>query len=300
MQLTLGPVLYYWPKARLDAFYAAVATAPVDRVYLGEAVCSRRHEYRTADWLDAAARLADAGKEVVLSAQALLESESDLKALRRIAADGRFRLEANDMSAVSAVAGTAPFVAGPHLNVYNAATLAFFASLGAERWVPPVEMSRAALAAIVAAKPRGVATEVFAYGRLPLAFSARCFTARHYDLPKDDCRFLCLDHPDGLPLATRDGEPFLVLNGIQTQSYRVQNLIDALSDMRALGIDAVRLSPQPERMDEVIAAFRGALEGCSVVDAARALDPLLPAPACNGYWHGRPGLEQVATRAATP
>ena len=53
MQLTLGPVLYYWPKARLDAFHEALAAAPVDRVYLGEAVCSRRHEYRTADWLDA-------------------------------------------------------------------------------------------------------------------------------------------------------------------------------------------------------------------------------------------------------
>ena len=300
MQLTLGPVLYYWPKARLDAFYAAVAAAPVDRVYLGEAVCSRRHEYRTADWLDAAARLADAGKEVVLSAQVLMESESDLKTLRRIAAEGRFQLEANDMSAVNVVAGRTPFVAGPHLNVYNAPTLAFFASLGAERWVPPVEMPRASLAAVVAAKPQGVATEVFAYGRLPLAFSARCFTARHYDLPKDDCRFRCLEHPDGLPLATRDGEPFLVLNGIQTQSYRVLSLVEALPEMRAVGVDAVRLSPQSERMDEVIAVFRGALAGRSVADAARALEPLLPASACNGYWHGRPGLEQVARAEARP
>lgn len=299
MQLTLGPVLYYWPKARLDAFYAAVAAAPVDRVYLGEAVCSRRHEYRTADWLDAAARLADAGKEVVLSAQVLLESESDLKTLRRIAAEGRFRLEANDMSAVNVVAGRAPFVAGPHLNVYNAPTLAFFASLGAERWVPPVEMPHASLAAVIAAKPQGVATEVFAYGRLPLAFSARCFTARHYDLPKDDCRFRCLEHPDGLPLATRDGEPFLVLNGIQTQSYRVLSLFEALPEMRAVGVDAVRLSPQSERMDEVIAVFRAALAERSVVDAARALEPLLPASACNGYWHGRPGLERVACAEAT-
>ena len=137
MQLTLGPVQYYWPKARLDAFHEALATAPVDRVYLGEAVCSRRHEYRTADWLDAAARLADGGKDVVLSSQVLMESESDLKALRRFVADGRFLLEANDMGAVHMVADRAPFVAGPHLNIYNAPTLAFFASLGANRWVPP-------------------------------------------------------------------------------------------------------------------------------------------------------------------
>jgi O2-independent ubiquinone biosynthesis protein UbiV len=298
MQLTLGPLLYYWPKARLDAFYDAIATAPVDRIYLGEAVCSRRHEYRTVDWLDAAVRLADAGKEVVLSSQVLMESESDLRVLRRFVADGRFLLEANDMGAVHVVAGHAPFVAGPHLNIYNAQTLAFFASLGANRWVPPFEMTRASLAAILAEKPAGVTTEVFAYGRLPLAFSARCFTARHYDLPKDDCRFCCLDHPGGLELATREREPFLVLNGIQTQSYRVLNLADALPDLRELGVDAVRLSPQPEHMDDVIAAFRVARDGAAPAVVAALLAPALPAPACNGYWHGRPGLDYVARGAA--
>lgn len=298
MQLTLGPLLYYWPKARLEAFYDAIAIAPIDRVYLGEAVCSRRHEYRTSDWLDAAARLADAGKEVVLSSQVLMESESDLKALRRFVADGRFTLEANDMGAVNMVAGHAPFVAGPHLNIYNGETLAFFASLGANRWVPPFEMSCASLAAILAEKPDGVATEVFAYGRLPLAFSARCFTARHYDLPKDDCRFCCLDHAGGLELATRESEPFLVLNGIQTQSYRVLNLVDALPEMRELGVDAVRLSPQPEHMGEVIAAFRATLNGAALTTITALLASALPAPACNGYWHGRPGLDYVACGTA--
>jgi O2-independent ubiquinone biosynthesis protein UbiV len=298
MQLTLGPVLYYWPKARLDAFYTAVAAAPVDTVYLGEAICSRRHQYRQVDWFETAERLAAAGKEVVLSTQVLMESESDLKALRRLAANGRFLLEANDMSAVHVMAGHAPFVAGPHLNIYNAPTLAFIASLGAVRWVPPFELSRASLAAILAEKPAGVTTEVFAYGRLPLAFSARCFTARHYDLPKDDCQFRCLDHPEGLPLATREREPFLVLNGIQTQSFRVLNLAESLPDMRDLGIDAVRLSPQAERMEEVIALFRAALAGTAQADIAAALSPLLPAAACNGYWHGRSGLEYVARSAA--
>ena len=155
-------------------------------------------------------------------------------------------------------------------------------------------MTRASLAAILAEKPGGVATEVFAYGRLPLAFSARCFTARHYDLPKDDCRFCCLDHPGGLELSTRDREPFLVLNGIQTQSYRVLNLVDALPDMHALGVDAVRLSPQPEQLDGAIGAFRAALDGAASAAVAAMLETTLPAPPCNGYWHGRPGLDYVA------
>ena len=298
MQLTLGPVLYYWPKARLDAFHHAIAASPVDRVYLGEAVCSRRHEYRTDDWLEAAARLADAGKEVVLSSQVLMESEADLRALRRLASNGRFLLEANDMGAVHTIAGHAPFIAGAQLNIYNAEALAFVVSQGAERWVPPFEMTRESLAAILAKKPAGIATEVFAYGRLPLAFSARCFTARHYDLPKDDCRFACLDHPEGLALATREGGAFLVLNGIQTLSHRVLNLADALPDMRELGVDAVRLSPQPAHMGAVIAAFRAALDGAAADDVAAALAPALPAAPCNGYWHGRPGLDYVVRQAA--
>lgn len=292
MKLALGPVLYHWSRERLDAFYSAATAAPVDIVYLGEVVCSRRHEYRTSDWLSVAARLADAGKEVVLSAQALMESESDLKTLRRYVGNGRFPVEANDWGAVNLLAGVASFVAGPHLNIYNAATLALAASLGAVRWVPPFELPAASLAAILDDAPAGVATEVFAYGRLPLAFSARCFTARRYDLPKDDCQFRCLEHPDGLPLTTRDGEPFLVLNGIQTQSFRVLNLAAELPQMRELGVDAVRLSSAHEGFDEVIAVFRSAIDdapGASATVASCGAN----AHSCNGYWHGRPGIERI-------
>lgn len=47
-------------------------------------------------------------------------------------------IEANDLGAVN-VAGGRPFVAGPHLNIYNAATLETFARYGLQRWVPPLE-----------------------------------------------------------------------------------------------------------------------------------------------------------------
>jgi O2-independent ubiquinone biosynthesis protein UbiV len=299
MKLALGPVLYYWPRERLDAFYRDIAAAPVDIIYLGEVVCSRRHEYRLADWLAVAERLAAAGKEVVLSTQALLESESDLKALRALVGNGRFTVEANDMAAVHLLADHTRFVAGPHLNVYNAQTLEFLASIGAVRWVPPVELPVAALAAILARRPGGMATEVFGYGRLPLAFSARCFTARHYKLPKDDCNFRCLDHPDGLTLATRERREFLVLNGIQTQSHRLHSLIEALPAMRALAIGALRVSPQSERTGEVLGIVRSALDDAmDPAAAAGELRALMPAPACNGFWHGRPGLEYLRGEVA--
>jgi len=170
MQLALGPLLYYWPRNTVLAFYEAMASTPLDVIYLGETVCSRRHELRLPDWLAVAHMLQDAGKQVVLSTQVLLESTADVGQMHKIVRNGEFLVEANDMGAVHNLAGQQPFVAGPQLNIFNTEALAWMAQLGASRWVMPVEMHHRSLAALLAAKPKGLQTEVFAYGRLPLAF----------------------------------------------------------------------------------------------------------------------------------
>lgn len=298
MNLSLGPLLYYWSREDTLAFYAEAASWPLARVYLGESVCSRRHLLRLPDWLALAEQLVAAGKEVVLSSQTLIESESDLKTLRRIVGDGRFQVEANEWGAVRLLSEAGvPFVAGHTLNIYNMETLDVLAGLGAQRWLPPVEMSRTTLASLLDHAPGNLETEVFAYGRLPLAYSARCFTARHYNLPKDDCQFRCLDHPDGLALATREGEPFLTLNGIQTQSAGVYTLLGELPSLRALDVASLRLSPQSRNMGRVVEAFQAALAG--EVGAADRLARFMPAPAVDGYWHGRAGLDNTELKHGT-
>lgn len=295
-RIALGPLTYYWPRERTLEFYERALSWPVDIVYLGETVCSRRHELRLSDWIELAARFADAGKEAVLSTYELIESDADLRIMRQVVENGRFPVEANDMGAVRLLSGHGPFVAGPFLNVYNAATLELLAECGATRWVAPVEMSGEGLREVVSGADVRVQTELFAFGRIPLAVSARCFTARYHNLDKDHCEYRCILDPSGLALSTQEGEPFLVLNGVQTQSARVQNLLPFLAPAVAMGVDVFRLSPQPDGMDEVVGAFAAAVRGeIDPLAASRRLAGAMPAAACDGYWHGQPGMQHVGS-----
>ena len=292
MKLSLGPVQYYWPRDTLEQFYAEVADWPVDIVYLGETQCSKRRLFRLDDWLRVADALQAAGKEVVLSTLALLEAESELKQLRRICRNGRFMVEANDMAAVQLLSEQGvSFVTGPTVNLYNPVSLQVMAQIGAKRWVLPLELGWQTLEGMQNSRPQGMETEVFAWGRIPLAMSARCYTARAYGLPKDDCQYRCLDHADGLTLRTREGEPFLTINGIQTQSALTTNLLPQVAQMAKMGVDVVRISPQSRHMASIARCFRQAIDELDT--EVPDMRQWMPVGACNGYWFGKDGKSWV-------
>jgi collagenase-like PrtC family protease len=207
-------------------------------------------------------------------------------------------VEANDMGAVQLMCGK-PFVAGHSVNIYNDRTLRLLAGLGLKRWVFPVELSKQTLKTMQVSRPEGVETELFAFGRLPLAYSARCFTARAYNLPKDDCQYRCLDFPDGMTLSAQDDTRFLALNGIQTQSAHTFNLLSELEEIRALGVDVLRISPQAQHTGKVVELYHACLTGEMMPEAGmQKLERLLPVGSCNGYWHGDAGMELRAQAAA--
>ncbi|MCK6423695.1 MAG: U32 family peptidase [Burkholderiaceae bacterium] len=298
--LTVGPVLYYWPRRQLLDFYAEVAESPADTVVIGEVVCARRRELRLPDWLDLARDLAAAGKTVLLAAQVLIETEADLRSLEHLGEQGRFAVEAGDASALGLLAGRVPLQLGPHLNIYSRAALAEHADLGVTRWVAPVELALEDIAAInppddPVRRPDGAAlvTEAWAFGRVPLSFSARCFTARHHRLPKDACEYRCLQDPDGLPMLSSEQQPFLVLNGTMTQSAALQCLLGDAVALRRAGVRRLRLSPCAQGFAEVLRDFDAVWRGGADDSAARlqrwvALG--VPGPFANGYARRLPGM----------
>ncbi len=292
MKYSLGPVLYYWSKEALEDFYQQAATSQADVIYLGEAVCSKRRATKVGDWLDMAKSLADSGKQVVLSTLALVQASSELNELKRYVDNGEFLLEASDLGVVNLCAERKlSFVAGHALNCYNAVTLRLLLKQGMTRWCMPVELSRDWLVNILAqCDELGIRNqfevEVLSYGHLPLAYSARCFTARSENLPKDECETCCIKYPNGRSMLSQENQQVFVLNGIQTMSGYVYNLGNELASMPGL-VDMVRLSPLDNSVFAMINAFRANENGAAPL-------PLTANSECNGYWRRLAGLELQA------
>ncbi|WP_419831416.1 U32 family peptidase [Endozoicomonas atrinae] len=288
MQITLGPLLFFWPKNEVISFYEKVAESAIDRVYLGEVVCSKRRELKLDDWLTIAKLLQAKGKEVVLSTLTLIEAESELAQVSKVCENGDFAVEANDMAAVHYLSKAGiPFITGPSVNLYSAEALQVLHRTGLKRWVLPVELSFDHLKLIMGRlKELGIndlETEVFSYGYLPLAYSARCFTARTHELSKDSCEFSCIKTSSGIPLATQEGDALFTINGIQTLSGSCHNIMDQWQAMESIGVKAMRLSGHSEDVLKVADEMAQAMELGGKISTSEGKQ-------CNGYWSGRPGI----------
>lgn len=287
--LTLGPILYLWePDAWLD-FYCRIADeADVDTVVVGEVVCSKRQHFHEKLIGKALERLVAGGKTVRLASLGLITLEREMQASHALAQQD-LEVEVSELSAHAAMAGK-PHAVGPLVNVYNAATANVLVRGGATSICLPPELPATSIRDITPRVPAAT-FEVFAFGRVPLAISARCAHARVKGRVKDNCQFVCGDDPDGLVVSTLDGRQFLALNGVQTVSSTVQCYAGDLPLLLDCGVSAFRLSPQVCDMVAVARTFRSALD--RRVDGREALARLgeiyRGAEFSNGFLHARPG-----------
>ena len=289
MRLTLGPVLFNWPADEWQNFYARIADeAPVDTVVIGETVCAKRLPFFEGLLPEVIERLQRGGKEVVLATLGLIMNDRERQAVADHVSVQTLMVEANDISAVATLSGRS-FCVGPMMNVYNEGTLAFLAAHGAARVSLPAELPSSSLAALAASS--SIDLEVQAFGRIPLAISARCYHARAHNLHMDGCQFVCAEDPDGMTVDTLDGEPFLTVNGVQTMSHTYLNLIAEVESLCDMGISRRRLSPQHLDMVSVSGVFRDFLDSrIGVAEADAKLSHLsADVPFSNGFFHGREG-----------
>ncbi len=261
MDLTIGPNQFFWSGDDWAAFYTSLTQAPVDRVVLGELVCSKRLPFYGERIPEAISALQESGKQVALTSLALVTLKRERKMTAELAEMG-VEVEVNDLTALQSLPKGAPFSVGPLVNVYNEGTLEWLARLGATRICLPPELTLQSVEVLARhAGDLGVAIEVWGYGRLPLAISGRCYHARLHGRAKDNCQFACEDDPDGLRVSTMDDQPFLAMNGVQTlsDSYAcVAYLVEALAQA---GVSALRLSPHSRGFAQICQLFRQRLDG---------------------------------------
>ncbi|MBF0095847.1 MAG: U32 family peptidase [Magnetococcales bacterium] len=297
MKIAIGPCLFEWGKKGIRQFYQQMAyETEADILYIGEVVCSKRNQLSPEELASLAEALQPSGKQIVFSTLGLLMNEGEQSTLRQIADEAQrlgVWLEVNDMGGMGVAEGQ-PMVAGPHINTYNAETVAFLARVGVKRVVLPVELPHAAMRCIMAGD-HAPEMEVFAYGRLPLTFSARCYTARAFHLAKSNCQYKCGDFPDGMEVRTQEDASFLTVNGTQTMSALLYNLLPDLPLLQRMGVNVLRLSPQSKAMPEIVSIWKQTMDGrMATQEALQRLRELNTDEAfCNGYFHGRPGLQWI-------
>ncbi len=301
MQLTLGPLMFHWKPDLIQDFYARIADeAPIDRVVLGEVVCSKRLPFYEALIPEIAERLQRGGKEVVLASLGLVTLKRERAMLSDLAEAG-FAVEVNDLTMMRYLMPGQRFTVGPLVNVYNTGTLGWLMARGATHICLPPELPIETVTTLAGHGAKaGAGIEVWAYGRLPLAISGRCYHARLAGRSKDSCLFVCEEDMDGLAVDTLDDQKFLAINGVQTLSESRANLVGDVTAIGQAGVTSLRLSPHSEDMVHVAQTFRAACDGnISAGEALSMLEERAVSPRySNGFMFGKTGADWSHTPTA--
>ena len=301
MELSVGANQFFWKPDAWSAFYGALAAAPVDRVVLGELVCSKRLPFYQDRIPAVIETLLAAGKDVAVTSLALITLKRERKLSAELIEAG-VEVEVNDLTMLAYLPEGAPFSVGPLVNVYNEGTLRWLAERGATSICLPPELPLEPVRTLARlGRELGVAIEVWGHGRIPLAISGRCYHARLHGRTKDNCQFACEDDPDGLDVATLEGQDFLAMNGVQTLSDTFACADHQIELLRDAGVSRLRLSPQTGDFATVSALYRARIDGGirrgAVAEALQAMQPGIRLS--DGFLTGKSGAEWSGLLAET-
>ncbi|TLP68045.1 U32 family peptidase [Parasedimentitalea maritima] len=299
MELTVGPNQFFWSADRWTEFYDDLASTPVNRVVLGELVCSKRLPFYQDRIPEAVSTLIEAGKEVALTSLALITLKRERKQTAELAEMG-VEVEINDLTALPHLPKGAKLSVGPLVNVYNEGTLVWLASQGVRRICLTPELPLASVRTLAfAGADLGVEIEIWGHGRLPLAISGRCYHARLHKRTKDNCQFACEDDPDGLDVTTLEGKPFLAMNGVQTLSDTYATALHQIDTLSEAGVSALRLSPQSNGFIELCKLYRQVLDkdisGADAVETLTRMDDNVRLS--DGFLTGNRGVDWSGEQA---
>jgi len=292
-KLTLGTLFYHWEREKRRDFYFRIADeAPIDVVYLGEVVCSKREKFYIDDLPEIIDRLTKAGKEIVISSLAILTLPREIDRLQEIA-KGKLLVEVNDFSALTALNGKS-FIAGQFINIMNEGSFDAIVNQGAKRIVFASELSGKSIK-LMARRADNIETEVQIFGRQALAVSMRCYHARAHGRNKDHCKIVCGNDADGMEASTIDGKSILTVNGTQTLTDGYLVLTNEIKEMEKSGVTHFRLSPHNMDMVKVAQIYREFLDGKydddSLLNMLKELkESIIP---INGFYHGVEGKKFI-------
>jgi collagenase-like PrtC family protease len=118
---------------------------------------------------------------------------------------------------------------------------------GMQRWSVPIEVItpelkslRETLTPLISSSC--VPFELTVSGHPPLGYSARCFTARHHQRNREECKQICLQNAP-LVISSLEHEPLFRINGTQLTSAHALACPSFLSSIVHPDTDLLRIIP---------------------------------------------------------
>ncbi len=292
-KITLGPMLFNWPEKKKLDFYNMIADeANVDIVYIGEVICQKRFACWGKIYDNIVERLTQAGKEVIISSLALINTEEELRIIKEYISNSELTIEANDVSIINII-GDRKYCIGPYINVYNEEALNFYIGKGISHITFSPELPQDSIKTLASLKTTEY--EISVFGRIPLAISARCAHARIYNQKKSNCKYVCEKDLNGLKVSTLDSQPFLTINGLQTMSYTYCNMLGEIDYLQKLGIHRFRIYPHDYDMLKIINIYQNVIEKkLSAQEGWLKLSDHMPdVKFSNGFFHDTSGYKMM-------